>query len=244
MATTPTLSEPASTQDIYNETLTLGGSTLQAEVAASLGGGIESGIGGGYGEPQSLELAGGVGPAEGLFQFEPGTWTGGAGGGKNGLPGRVSDATWEQQIQGFINDTGGPGGSNFGAWGPDVGGGYGYSGAPTSGSPVGQAIAKSAASWAANKGAGVQGTGAVGGASTGAGATDASLNANPFDLFGIPQTIGGAAASGIWSEVGPFIVKGMLVVAGLGVIVLGLSKLTDAPEKIKQAAPELAAAAA
>ena len=245
---TNTLSEPASTQDIYNEALTLGGSTLQAEVAASLGGGIESGIGGGYGQPQSLELAGGVGPAEGLFQLEPQTWTGGAGGGKNGLPGTVSDATWEQQVQGFLNDTGGPGGSNFGAWGPDVGGAYGYSGAPTGGSPVGESIAQHAAAWAAGKGAGVQGTSAVGGASTGGtAATDASLNANPFDLFGIPQTIGGAAASSIWSEVGPFIVKGLLVTAGLGVIVLGLAKMTGAGTKIASAAPaapELAEAAA
>ncbi|HEV2370050.1 MAG TPA: hypothetical protein VGR90_09230, partial [Acidimicrobiales bacterium] len=43
-------------------------------------------------------------------------------------------------------------------------------------------------------------------------ATDASLNANPFDLFGIPQT----AASAVWSEVGPFLAKAMLVLAGLG----------------------------
>ncbi len=79
---------------------------------------------------------------------------------------------------------------------------------------------------------------------TAAGATDVSFNANPFDLFGIPQTIGGAAASSIWSDVGPFIVKAMLVTAGLGVMVLGLSKMTGAGEKIKTAAPGLAAAAA
>lgn len=74
-----------------------------------------------------------------------------------------------------------------------------------------------------------------------------SLNASPFDLFGIPQTIGGDVASSIWSEVGPFIVKTMLVVAGLGIIGLGLYKATDTGAKIKQAtqsAPELAAAAA
>jgi len=75
-------------------------------------------------------------------------------------------------------------------------------------------------------------------------ATDTSFNANPFDLFGIPQTIGGAAASSVWSDVGPFIVKAMLVTAGLGVMVLGLSKMTGAGEKIKTAAPELATAAA
>jgi hypothetical protein len=87
--------------------------------------------------------------------------------------------------------------------------------------------------------------GTGGGPATGAAAaTEASLNANPFDLFGIPQTIAGDAASSLWSEVGPFIVKGILVVTGLGVIVLGLAKMTDAGEKIKTAAPELAAAAA
>lgn len=240
------MDEPTSTQEIYNETLTLGGSTLQAEVAASLAGGIESGIGGGYGAPQSQELAGGIGPAEGLFQFEPQTWTGGGGGGRNGLPSAVGAATWEQQIQAFINDTGGPGASDFGAWGPDVGGGYGYSGPPTSSSPVGKSIAQNASAWASGKGAGPQAAGAVGGASAGGSAagTDTSLNKNPFDLFGIPQTIGGGVASGLWSEVGPFIVKGILVVTGLGVIVLGLAKMTDAGDKLKSAAPELAAAAA
>lgn len=75
-------------------------------------------------------------------------------------------------------------------------------------------------------------------------AQTAGLNANPFDLFGIPQTIAGDAASSLWSEVGPFLVKAMLVVTGLGVIVLGLAKTSDAGAKIKQAAPELAEAAA
>lgn len=78
-------------------------------------------------------------------------------------------------------------------------------------------------------------------------ATEASFNANPFDLFGIPQTVGGAAASGLWSAVGPFIVKAMLVTAGLGLVILGVAKTTDAGEKIKSAANDagpLAAAAA
>ena len=169
------MDEPTSTQEIYDETLTLGGSTLQAEVAASLAGGIESGIGGGYGAPQSQELAGGVGPAEGLFQFEPQTWTGGAGGGKNGLPGTVGAASWEQQIEGFLNDTGGPGGSNFGAWGPDVGGSYGYSGAPTSSSPVGRAIAANAAGWASGAEAGPEGASAIG---AGGGTSSSTPTAN------------------------------------------------------------------
>jgi hypothetical protein len=71
----------------------------------------------------------------------------------------------------------------------------------------------------------------------------ASLNANPFDLFGIPQT----AASSLWADLGPFLAKSLLVVAGLGVIGLGLYKATDAGPKINQAAQsagELGAVAA
>jgi hypothetical protein len=75
-----------------------------------------------------------------------------------------------------------------------------------------------------------------------------SLNVNPFDLFGIPQTVAGDAASSLWGEIGPFIAKSILVVAGLGVMVLGVYKLTDLPQKLgadaSKAAPlaELAAA--
>jgi hypothetical protein len=80
----------------------------------------------------------------------------------------------------------------------------------------------------------------------------ASINANPFDLFGIPQTVlGGAASAGIgaiWNDVGPFIVKAILVITGLGIIALGLDKATGVGQKGKddaqQAAPAAAAAAA
>jgi hypothetical protein len=243
--------EPTSTQDIYNEALTLGGSVLQAQVAASLAGGIESGIGGGYGAPQSEELAGGIGPAEGLFQFEPGTWTGGAGGGKGGLPATVGAATWEQQIEGFINDTGGPGGSDFGAWGPDLGASYGYAGPPLPGSPVASAIATNAKAWAANTATGAEGLSALGtgtNASLASNAQLASVNANPFDLFGIPQTFIGGAASAVWADVGPFLAKSFLVLAGLALGILGLYKAADVGQKVKagaqQAAPLALAAAA
>jgi len=76
-----------------------------------------------------------------------------------------------------------------------------------------------------------------------ANAQQAGLNLNPFDLFGIPQS----AASAVWSSVGPFLAKAMLVVAGLGIIGIGLYKTTDAGGKARQAAqevpPEAAAAA-
>lgn len=135
-----------SPQQVYQEVLNQGGSTTQAQVAAALVDGVES-----DGDP--TELAGGTGPAQGLFQFEPGTWTGSAGGGKNGLPSAVGAASWQQQITGFLNATGGKGGSNFGAWGPDLvansgdpnnasNSAYGYSGAPQPGSRVANTIAK------------------------------------------------------------------------------------------------------
>jgi hypothetical protein len=70
----------------------------------------------------------------------------------------------------------------------------------------------------------VAATGTTGTTGTGTATTDASLNANPLDLFGIPQTVGSSAASAVWSEVGPFAVKAILVVAGLGIIVLAAYK--------------------
>ena len=150
---------------VYQEVLSQGGSSTQAQVAAALVSGIES-----NGDP--TVLSGGVGPAQGLFQFEPGTWTGGAGGGKNGLPSTVGAATWQQQVTGFINDTGGPGGSNFQAWGPDItaNGGdpnsasnpnYSYTGAPQAGSKVGNIIAQNATSWGAAAPADLSGGGSV-----------------------------------------------------------------------------------
>lgn len=91
------------------------------------------------------------------------------------------------------------------------------------------------------------GSGPTSSSSPGAAATNAQLaglNANPFDLFGIPQTIAGTAASALWSEVGPFIVKALLAITGLGVIVLGVAKTTDAGQKVKEEAPRIKEAAA
>jgi hypothetical protein len=96
----------------------------------------------------------------------------------------------------------------------------------------------------ANPPAGTPGTPGAGATLASANAQQAGLNFNPFDLFGIPQS----AASAVWSSVGPFLAKAMLVVAGLGIIGIGLYKTTDAGGKARQAAqevpPEAAAAAA
>lgn len=83
------------------------------------------------------------------------------------------------------------------------------------------------------------------GSSSSTGATLTSFNANPFDLFGIPQTIVGGAASSIWSEVGPFLVKAMLVVFGLGLIVIaGYRATAPARHDAEQAAAPVAEALA
>lgn len=85
------------------------------------------------------------------------------------------------------------------------------------------------------------GTGATSGipnASTSAtltGATTTALNANPFDLFGIPQTVANSTAGAVWNEVGPFAVKAILVMAGLGVMVLGTWKLANPGESVGKA---------
>ena len=152
------MDEPTSAQQRFTtRVITLGGTVTQAQVAAALASGPESSIGGGFGEPQSEELSRWERVlAEGLFQFEPGTWTGKRGG-KNGLPSSVGAATWEQQVQGSLTATQG---NNFGAWGPDLvansgdpnsssNSAYGYTGAPQPGSRVGNIIAATSATWGA-----------------------------------------------------------------------------------------------
>lgn len=113
----------------------------------------------------------------------------------------------------------------------------------TSGSSVASILGESPQAIAAIGAAG--GSGSGGG--TGTLASDAQLaklNANPFDLFGIPQTVGGSVAGAVWSEVGPFLAKAFLVIGGIGLVVLGLYKATDAGPKIKAAANDAGPAAA
>lgn len=126
-------------QQVYAQVLAMGGTTEQAEVGAALVDGIES-----NGDPTIL--SGGVGPAAGLFQFEPGTWRGNGGGTYAPV---AQDASWQDQVQVFLNATKG---NNFGAWGPDLvsnrgdpnsssNPAYGYSGGPQPGSEVANKIA-------------------------------------------------------------------------------------------------------
>jgi hypothetical protein len=142
-----------------------GGTPLQGKVGAALVDGIES-----SGDP--TVLAGGIGPAAGLFQFEPGTWLDNGGGAFHGtMPNGMSGAqgaTWQQQVQVFINASRG---NNFGAWGPDLGAGYGYSGPPLPHSKVANAIASFPPSLYHN-----------GGFVPGAGPSDATLLGGEFVL--------------------------------------------------------------
>jgi hypothetical protein len=75
-------------------------------------------------------------------------------------------------------------------------------------------------------------------------ATTAGLNLNPLDLFGIPQ----AGANALWSDVGPFLVKAILVITGLAVIVLGVSRVAKTkpsftgPASVLASNPEMVAA--
>lgn len=133
-----------SPSQVYQQVLADGGTQLQGQVAAALVSGIES-----DGDP--TELAGGRGPAAGLFQYEPGTWLGQGGGQYASV---AQDASWQDQVKVFVHGTAG---NNFGAWGPDLApirgdpnsasnSAYGYSGAPAPGSPVYNFIQANAAS--------------------------------------------------------------------------------------------------
>jgi hypothetical protein len=66
-------------------------------------------------------------------------------------------------------------------------------------------------------------TGSVAGvASAAPTATNASLNANPFDLFGVPSTI----ASGATHLIGEVVFGGIFLAAALAMVVLGVSRLS------------------
>jgi hypothetical protein len=58
-------------------------------------------------------------------------------------------------------------------------------------------------------------------------ATTTGLNINPFDLFGIPGTIAGAAAGSIWGDIQPFLAVSFFVLAGGTMIVLAAYKLAS-----------------
>ena len=230
--------------DVYQEVLRQGGSLAQAQVAAALVSGIES-----NGDP--LILSGGKGPAQGLFQFEPSTWTGGAGGGKNGLPSTVAAASWQQQVTGFINDTGGKGGSSFGAWGPDVvaargdpnsvnNPAYGYSGSVQAGSVVGNVIAKNAAAWASAAPTGPNPTGltgqaanAVGGAAGAvANAATGGITSGILSFLGVPSIN--------WTIVGGMALAIALVL--VGVYIMFHTQINDAAMSAVKTSGEAAAA--
>lgn len=177
-----------SPQAVAMEVIRQGGDKWQALVAAALVSGVES-----NGDP--TELSGGVGPAAGLFQFEPGTWLDN-GGGK--FAPVAQDATWQQQVTVFLNDTAG---DNFHSWGPDVvaakdrgdpnsssNPAYGYTGLPQTTSAVQVAVS------------GLSGLGFLGNLPTGWADAGAATPANPA-----PGPLGAAAGffTGGTSSQGP-----------------------------------------
>jgi len=121
---------------VYQEVINQGGSQSQAQVAAALVSGIES-----NGE---LTDQNPTSTASGLFQFLNTTWNNYAG------VSAAKDASFQQQVAKFISESGGPGGNNFYAWAPDLGGSYNGSGSYTTiGGKVGQVISQDATSWGA-----------------------------------------------------------------------------------------------
>ena len=210
-----------SPQQVAAQVLADGGTSLQAQVAAALVSGIES-----DGDP--TELAGGVGPAAGLFQFEPGTWQGNGGGAYSSV---AQGASWQDQVKVFINASAG---NNFHAWGPDLSpdrgdpnsasnSAYSYSGPPAPGSPVynwiqangGSIGAGPDLSGLANDPAGYQALAAARAANP---ATDAYFNALTGGVSGTSQQAAANAAPGDTSTQGDAIsqITATLQTYGLG----------------------------
>ena len=121
---------------VYQQVISQGGSTTQAQVAAALVSGIESN--------GTLNDQNPTSTASGLFQFLDTTWD------NYGGVSHAGNATFQQQVAKFISESGGPGGNNFYAWAPDLGGSYNGSGTySTIGGQVAQVIQKDSASWGA-----------------------------------------------------------------------------------------------
>lgn len=218
---------------VAQEVLNQGGTKEQALVAAALVSGIES-----NGDP--TELSGGVGPAAGLFQFEPGTWVGNGGGAFAPV---AQDATWQQQVTVFLNASAG---NNFHDWGPDLTGqgnpnsasnpSYSYSGAPKQGSPVANKIADLMANDKALSGvignvpqnwADLGGTGSslTGSAASVAGDVAKAAATPVLDIFGIAKSglnlvdeeahlLGVVTSSSFWQRVG-------MGILGVGMLAFG-----------------------
>ena len=128
-------SQTVTAQQVYNQVLSMGGSTIQAQVAAALVSGIESG--------GQLDDQNPTSTASGIFQFLTSTWL--ADGGGAYAP-RARDANFADQVQVYLNASRG---NNFYAWKPDLvlnGGPRSYDGipiyAPVPGSPVANKIAQ------------------------------------------------------------------------------------------------------
>jgi hypothetical protein len=105
----------------------------------------------------------------------------------------------------------------------------------SSAAPATTEAAITSSPWGTKSIAGVSSSGSAGSSTS---ATLTGLNLDPGDLFGIPSTV----EDSVWSSVEPFIVEAILVIAGLGIIMLGLFTATkgardDVKSDAQQAAP-------
>ena len=99
MGTPGTVTPP----QVYQEVIAQGGSVEQAQIAAALTSGIESG--------GQLDDQNPTSTASGLFQFLDTTWDN-----YDGV-GHAGNATFQQQVAKFISESAG---NNFYAWAPDL----------------------------------------------------------------------------------------------------------------------------
>ncbi len=123
---TSTRAETLTPTQIAEVVRAAGGTTSQAQMGAAISAGAEDRAG------TTQVLAGGRGPAQGLWQFEPTTWRQYA---PPGAPPTATGATPLQQAQAFVRDVNANKG--YASWAPDLGATWGTN--PTSprpGSPV------------------------------------------------------------------------------------------------------------
>lgn len=208
---------PYSASDVASEVISQGGSMAQAWVAAALVSGIESNGTLNDKNPSST--------ACGLFQFLTTTWISNGGG---QYATSACGASLAQQVAVFIQASGGPGGTNFYPWAPDLGGSYNGKpiSAPGAGSAVAGKIASLAAggtlSWLGN----VPTSWADSGSVLPASPTPIPLGNNGVNVggsltglsgleAGIDALLGDLTSSAFWQRIGIFVLGVGFVIGGL-----------------------------
>lgn len=183
------------------------------------------------------------GPSVGLWQVRSLKAQTGTGGVRDASA--LSDPTFNARSMVSISN----GGTNWRPWSTYTSGAYRQY------LPAAQAAAA-----AVDGGAPVAPIGGLAAEPAGFTATPASLNLDPFDLFGIPGTLGSAAGSaagdavasaitGAVKATGPIILVGLLVAGGVALVVLGAMRAVEPAAKkamnaVQQGAQQAAAVGA